>query len=367
MHTLPTVTATVRARPRRTGLALGLVALLGCAPTEAEPGPPSGPGPGPRLEEIGTRPEPETVRPLARDWTKSPAIFESDTSEDLYALGDVHGDYQRLTDLLVKHRLLAAVPDKPESARWAGGHATLICTGDVIDKWKDGMKVLALFQALQASARVAGGQVVLLLGNHEAEFLADPKSDKVDDFSDELKGAGLDPSDVAKGRHPIGAFLRGLPVAARVREWFFSHAGNTSGRTLAALARDLQTGIDGSGYDAGVLSDDDSIVEARLSPKPWWEKSGDPKTTLTTYAHALGAEHIVFGHQPGSYSFAGGGGSRKKGQVFQVFGRAFLLDAGMSRDVDYSKGALLRISGRGTAASATILAADGTATALWHG
>jgi hypothetical protein len=37
----------------------------------------------------------------ARDWEKCPAIVEMDTPHAVYALGDVHGDYDRLVRLLV--------------------------------------------------------------------------------------------------------------------------------------------------------------------------------------------------------------------------------------------------------------------------
>jgi hypothetical protein len=301
-----------------------------------------------------------------RDFAKYPAIVESDSSEDIYALGDIHGDYDRATALLYTHHLLAAIPTKPEDARWSGGHATLVCTGDYVDKWTDGLKVVQFLQALQTSARAAGGQVYLLLGNHEVEFLADPKGSKTSDFADELKAAGYKPSDVAKGKVPLGAFLRGLPIGARVREWFFSHAGNTAGRTLTKLSHDVESAVDSDGFGASILSADDSIVEARLSPSVWWESSGDPVATLTAYTTALGVKHLVIGHQPGSYTFAGAG-TRDKGTVYQALGMVFLIDAGMSRGVDYSNGALLRITGSGSAAQADVLAADGSVKTLWHG
>jgi hypothetical protein len=44
-----------------------------------------------------------------RDWSIHPAIVELDTTENIYALGDIHGDYKRLVKLLVAGRLLAEV------------------------------------------------------------------------------------------------------------------------------------------------------------------------------------------------------------------------------------------------------------------
>lgn len=103
---------------------------------------------------------------------------------------------------------------------------------------------------------------------------------------------------------------------------------------------------------------------------PWWEKPGDEPiesvARLLGYADALGARHIVFGHQPGSYTF-NDGSSRKKGTMFQNFGGlVFLIDMGMSSGVDYSQGALLRIERTGTVYDEAIaIFPDGSEKRIW--
>lgn len=318
-----------------------------------------------RAVDLATAPVDSAGR-AGRDWAALPAVVELDTGEDIYALGDIHADYERLVALLVKQQLLAAAPALPEAAQWAAGRAVLVVTGDVIDKWNQGRKALTLLQALRDSAAAAGGRVVVTLGNHEAEFLADPTASKVADFAMELKAAGIAAEDVAAGRHPLGVYLRGLPAAARVRDWFFCHAGYTAGRTLARLRADLQSGIDAQGFQTPALLDADSLLEARIDSPAWWERPGDPQGVLPQYAQALGVRHIVMGHQPGSYSFADGM-TRSKGMMFQRFGILFLTDVGMSQGVKYSQGALLRIQTRGAQTTATALYADGTMALLWQG
>lgn len=309
---------------------------------------------------------PDAAGRAGRDWTALPAVVELDTGEDIYALGDIHGDYDRLVALLVKQQLLADAPARPEAAQWAAGRAVLVVTGDVIDKWNQGLKALTLLQALRDSAAAAGGRVVVTLGNHEAEFLADPTASKVEDFAKELKAAGILAEDVAAGRHPLGVYLRGLPAAARVRDWFFCHGGNTAGRTLSRLRADIQSGIDAQGFQTPALQDADSLLEARIDSPAWWERPGDPQGVLPQYAQALGVRHIVMGHQPGSYTFADGA-TRGKGVMFQRFGVLFLTDVGMSQGIKYSQGALLRIQTRGAQTTATALYADGKMALLWQG
>jgi hypothetical protein len=302
-----------------------------------------------------------------RDWKMHPAIVEIDTKHDVYALGDVHGDYERLVTLLSGAGIIAADPPTPEKVRWSAGKAVLVCTGDLIDKWNQGLRVIALFRALQADAEQAGGRVVVLMGNHEAEFLASKgSSKKVVDFARELKASKLKLSDVAGGRDAagIGAWLRNLPLAARVNDWFFAHAGNTGGRSLKKLKAALQEGINRHGYGARVLSDPDSLLEARLHPMPWWETKGDSSTTardrLAKWIEALGVKHLGIGHQPGKVVFAGGS-KRREGELTHFAGLVFFLDVGMSRGIGSSTGAMLRIR----AGSAVVVTADGKARKLW--
>jgi hypothetical protein len=303
----------------------------------------------------------------ARDWALEPPIVEVDTAQDLWAVGDVHGDYDRLATLLDAAGL-AAVPAQPGAATWSGGRQVLVCTGDLIDKWDQALDVIAYLRALQASAAAAGGRVIVTMGNHEAEFLGDPAGTKVADFAAELQAAGLSPARVASGAQAPGPFLRGLPFAARVNDWFFAHAGNTGGETTAQLAASLRAGVDAAGFAAEVLTAADSILETRLDqPAPWWElPGGDPATLLRQWAAAVGAKHIVEGHQPGKVTFSDGT-ARSRGELFQKFGEIFLIDVGMSRGVDDSLGALLHVHrdalGKTTAAA---VFSDGSSAALWH-
>jgi hypothetical protein len=292
------------------------------------------------------------------------------TAEVVHALGDTHGDYDRLVALLLAGKLIADAPDSPQQVTWTGGKSILVVTGDMIDKWSQSLEVIALMRALVSSAASQGGRVVISAGNHEAEFLDAPAGDRTKEFQKELKVAGIDPKEVAEGTDSegIGKFLLCLPFASRVNGWFFAHAGSTKGRTLEQLARDLQKGVDEEGYGAKVLLGNKGLLEAHMNP-PWWEQAGDKPlesiSRLLAYADALGAKHIVFGHQPGTYTF-NDGSKRRKGTIFDNFnGLVFLMDMGMSRGVNDSKGALLSIQGQGAGETATAVFADGSQIHVW--
>jgi hypothetical protein len=296
------------------------------------------------------------VTPGARDWNAHPAIEELASAPSLLVLSDVHGDYLALLKLLTG----AGVIDRQQ--RWTAGAAVLVVVGDLIDKGPDAVDVVRFFISLQASAAAAGGHVAVTMGNHEAEFLADPENSKATGsggFDPELLDAGLSPPSVAAGIGDVGMFVRDLPFAARVGDWFFAHAGNTGGRTLAQLSSDLQGGVDDGGFGAPVLSASDSLLEMKFSQAVFWETAGGtPEATLAQWTTALGVHHIVMGHQPGSVTFADGV-QRKADKIFQRYGEIFLVDTGMSVGVDGTGGALLYIAEPTDAGSAEVITPDG--------
>jgi arylsulfatase A-like enzyme len=308
----------------------------------------------------------------ARDWKSHPAVAQLDTDQDVYAIGDVHGDYQTLAKILAAAKLIESATASPPDIRWTGGKSVLVCTGDMIDKYNHSLDVIAAFRALQPQAQRDGGRVIVTMGNHEAEFLAGKFGKKrnrlVDGVSlaSELRSAGIDYSEVAVGRDRagIGQFLRELPIAARVNDFFFCHAGNTHGLSLGQLDANLMHDIDRDGFAAPILSDPDSLLEARMHPTPWWEngRSADPDQALRKNLQSLGVRHLVFGHQPGKIDFADGA-ERARDEMFQKFnGEVFLIDVGMSRGVDSTPAAILRIHAD---AEATSLYADGHTRQLW--
>lgn len=267
----------------------------------------------------------------------APAVVERPAASIIYAMGDVHGDYERMMTLLVATHIT------DQEGHWSAGRATFVVTGDMIDKGPRPVEVIRRLAALRSEAPKAGGEVILLTGNHEAEFLAGPDEKKAADFIADLNKHGISASQVVACQSDIGEVLCSLPVAARVGEWFFSHGGNTSGQTIPQL----NAAIAGGKYP---LTAPDSILEARLGEgklhenTQQWIAAPDERALLERYAAALGVKHMVQGHQHGDVQFEGGI-TRHAGQMFCYQGLLCLIDVGMSREIDDSHGAVLRIVG----------------------
>jgi hypothetical protein len=85
----------------------------------------------------------------------------------IVAIGDLHGDFAAWRDIA----RAAGVID--EKGRWRGGKTVLVQDGDVVDRGPDSLKIIQDLMRLQGEAKRAGGQVIAIVGNHEAMNMTD--------------------------------------------------------------------------------------------------------------------------------------------------------------------------------------------------
>ena len=83
----------------------------------------------------------------------------------IVAIGDLHGDHAAWRAIARAARLIDA------NGRWAGGKATLVQVGDIVDRGPDSLKIIRDLMRLEREAAAKGGQVVALIGNHEAMMM----------------------------------------------------------------------------------------------------------------------------------------------------------------------------------------------------
>ena len=85
----------------------------------------------------------------------------------IVAIGDLHGDFDAW------RAIAAAAGIADSSGKWTGGNATLVQMGDVVDRGPDSLKIIHDLMKLQKEAPKRGGQVIVVLGNHEAMMMTD--------------------------------------------------------------------------------------------------------------------------------------------------------------------------------------------------
>ena len=88
--------------------------------------------------------------------------FAGDAPERIVAVGDLHGDYGAFEDVMSRAGLIG-----PDGA-WTGGEAVLVQMGDVAGRGSDTLKIVRTLKRLKIEAAKAGGDVIALVGNHEA-------------------------------------------------------------------------------------------------------------------------------------------------------------------------------------------------------
>ncbi len=80
----------------------------------------------------------------------------------IVVIGEVQGSAATVT------KLLTHLGSADAQGHWAGGDTVLVQTGDLMDGGEHVRAVLDLFMRLQEEAPAAGGRVIVLMGNHEA-------------------------------------------------------------------------------------------------------------------------------------------------------------------------------------------------------
>eukprot|EP00667_Euglena_gracilis_P016586 EG_transcript_17370 len=135
----------------------------------------------------------------------------------LFAVGDLHGDLRNA--LRVLHLLNLTDPE----GRWTGGAATVVQTGDVVDRGPFSCELLDLLARLKREAASAGGRVVTLLGNHELmAFQGDQRY--ANDEEVVRLGGPVARRRVFQADGPYG-YVRRHPAAVVLGHSLFVHAG----------------------------------------------------------------------------------------------------------------------------------------------
>ena len=81
--------------------------------------------------------------------------------DSIYVVGDVHGRYDELVNLLQKSSIIDS------NLNWIAKKANLVFLGDLFDRGDDVTKVLWFIYELEQKAKESGGKVHVVLGNHE--------------------------------------------------------------------------------------------------------------------------------------------------------------------------------------------------------
>ncbi len=206
----------------------------------------------------------------------------------IVAIGDLHGD----PDAARAAFALAGLVDR--DGHWSGGTTVAVQTGDIVDRGPDSRGVIALLRGLETEAARAGGQLVPLLGNHEAmNVLGDWRYVSPEDLAGYGGAAARRAAFGPEG--PDGAWLRARDAVARVGDTVFVHGGvdaHWAARGVDGLNRAVRAALSAGDPRAPVLGPDG----------PLWNRAfvlaEEPAAcpALRAALRSLGARRMVVGH-----------------------------------------------------------------------
>jgi hypothetical protein len=288
------------------------------------------------------------VLPSSSAWVEIPLDELRAQYDTLWAVSDVHGRPKQLEQLLLASGLAVADGGR---VRWnpTARRQLLVVGGDLIDGGKDSVGTVLLVQALQGEAPQAGSRVVVLLGNHEAEFLANPQSAKRGLLASAVRRLKNLVANRQIGEQlstsPFGNYLRTMPIAAVIGTWMFAHSGYIDADAADARAYFARLDAAIAKGDYAPLLERSSILESHN----WW-KSRRKRKHERKVLRELGLNGLVFGHDPDALGLLGTVAMDREGWLTKI-------DTGLK--YRRSKGMLLRCDVSAIARGSELVMSDG--------
>ena len=154
---------------------------------------------------------------VLRTYKAEPDSFPD--SGSIFIMGDVHGDYAGMVELLKKGGVIN------DHLNWQWGDGQLVFLGDVFDRGSEVTECLWLIYKLEQQAQKSGGRVHYLLGNHEEMVLTKDFryiSEKYFYLNDRLKTSYYDHFD---SKSALGRWVRSKNTVITIGPYLFVHAG----------------------------------------------------------------------------------------------------------------------------------------------
>lgn len=225
-------------------------------------------------------------------------VQEFTNVKNLVALSDIHGQYGILVSLLKNNGVI----DK--NYNWVFGSGHLVINGDIFDRGDRVTEILWLIFKLENQARVMGGKVHYLLGNHEIMVLNNDLRYVSYKYATNSRRLGTTYDQLYSKNTVIGKWLRTKAVIVKINDMVFNH----SGISPDFVQQNLSLEIVNRAFQEDIIDVSDSIIDADPlldfltgSNGPIWyrgyfEDNSFSIDELNVILNHLAASYIIVGH-----------------------------------------------------------------------
>lgn len=257
---------------------------------------------------------------ISYHWDK--AVDSVITNEPIMVVGDVHGKYDELFNLLRSAKII----DSDGNWIWAKGH--LVFIGDIFDRGSKVTETLWFIYKLDRQAAAAGGAVHFILGNHEIMALLGDMNYVSPKYKMLTEYFFLNYGSMFGTNTELGRWIRSKNTMLKINDVLFVHAGisheilqqNLSIPQMNEIVRNFL-----NNFKSSVTPLEGLVL---LQNGPFWYRGFiseyDSKGVMTedfidTVLNKYNASHVVVGHSE-VYSIL----ERFNGKVYAInvpFGR----------------------------------------------
>ncbi len=146
-------------------------------------------------------------------------VFEYHNVSKVFAVGDVHGCYDSLVHLLIANRVI----DSHLNWNFNDGH--LVFIGDLFDRGSMVTQTLWLVYRLFNQAPRCGGNVHVIMGNHELLALNNDYRYLNPKYIFLTRGLNMEYSKLFSSTTILGQFVRSFKASVKIDSVLFAHAG----------------------------------------------------------------------------------------------------------------------------------------------
>lgn len=146
-------------------------------------------------------------------------VSEIETSGKVLVIGDVHGEYDRLVDVLTNIGVINSTRD------WSWGKGVVVFLGDLVDRGAQVTETLWFVKKLQHQAELEGGLVQVILGNHEIMDLTGDHRYLNKKYRTICEELDLDYFEFFSSDMELGRWLRSMNTMLRINDNLFVHGG----------------------------------------------------------------------------------------------------------------------------------------------